>query len=591
VIHEGSSVDDWHYINTKMNPADLASRGIPVDHETWINGWISAPSFLQMSETEWPKLPKEGVTSLQEDDPEVKKVKVNSVLTQPADGSDKGATDDLISGHSSWYKLKKTVAWILGIRQELLRRVHHKRMASDSSSPVRNRRLSPDDMLKAETAIISYVQRGAFASEFTSLESGKATVKRSSSIRKLDPCLVNGILRVGGRLLKAKIDTESKHQVILPKNNHVSMLILRQIHSDLYHSGRNFMLSRLREKYWIVNAPSAVRKVISKCVTCRRQRAKVGEQKMADLPEDRVKAGDPPFTSVGVDYFGPFEVKVGRSRVNRYGVLFTCLTSRAVHLEIAYSLDTSSYINALRRFIARRGHVSKMRSDNGTNFVGAERELRESIQQWNTSQIHDAMLQRNIDWQFNPPAGSHHGGVWERLIRSVRNAINSTLKEQTLDDESLHTLMCEIEFTLNERPITQTSENCGDLEALTPNHLLLMKLGSRLPPGLFVKTDNYSRRRWRQIQYLANIFWQRWVREYLPLLQERQKWFETRRNLTLGDVVLVVDPCAPRNSWPMGIVVETMPDKAGLVRQVKVKTKTNVLIRPVDKLCLLLEAD
>lgn len=312
---------------------------------------------------------------------------------------------------------------------------------------------------------------------------------------------------------------------------------------------------------------------------------------MAQLPEDRLIPDEPPFTRVGVDYFGPFEVKLKRSHVKRYGVIFTCLASRAVHLEVASSLTTDSYINALRRFIARRGQVKKIRSDNGTNFVGANRELRNSINDWNVSQIHEAMLQKNIDWHFNPPAGSHHGGVWERIIRTIRKVMNSVLREQILDDEGLNTLMCEIEAILNDRPITKNSDHHNDLEALTPNHLLLMRQQPNLPPGVFTKSDNYCRRRWRQVQYMANLFWNRWVKEYLPLLQERQKWHEVKRNLKIGDVVLVVDSNSPRNSWPMGVVLETVPDRFGLVRQVKVKTATNTLMRPIDKLCLILEMD
>jgi hypothetical protein len=435
------------------------------------------------------------------------------------------------------------------------------------------------------------VAKRAFADEIDTLVNGRSCVKSSSYIRKLDPVMSDGLLRVGGRLHEASMPMESKHPVILPKNNHVSDLVLRQIHCDLKHSGRNHMLSSLRQRYWVVNAPSAIRKLISKCVTCRRQRSPVGEQKMANLPLDRLVPDEPPFTRVGVDYFGPFEIKQRRCRVKRYGVIFTCLTSRAVHLEVAASLDTDSYINALRRFVARRGQVTKMRSDNGTNFVGAQRELARAIADWNLSQIHDSMLQRNVDWQFNPPAGSHHGGVWERMIRTVRKVMNSVVREQTLDEEGLHTLMCEIEYTLNDRPITKNSDEPCDLEALTPNHLLLMKRKPSLPPGVFSKTDSYSRRRWKQVQYMANLFWQRWLREYLPLLQERQRWHDIKRNLKIGDVVLIVDSNAPRNSWPMGVVVETMPDRLGMVRQVKVRTSTNVLVRPIDKLCLILETD
>ena len=131
----------------------------------------------------------------------------------------------------------------------------------------------------------------------------------------------------------------------------------------------------------------------------------------------------------------------------------------------------------------------------------------------------------------------------------------------------------------------------NDLEALTPNHLLIQKRKPNLPPGIFNKNDNYCRRRWRQVQYMAELFWWRWLREYLPLPQERQKWNEKKRNLNKGDVVLIVDPNSPRNSWPLAVIEETMPDRLGYVRQVKVKTATNTLVRPVDKLCDILEME
>ena len=196
---------------------------------------------------------------------------------------------------------------------------------------------------------------------------------------------------------------------------------------------------------------------------------------MADLPKERLQADLPPFTNVGIDYFGPFEVKRGRSLIKRYGVIFTCMASRAVHLEMAYSLDTSSCIDAIRRFISRRGQVAHIKSDNGTNFVGAERELREALSQLNQEKIQKSLLHSGVKWSFNTPAASHHGGVWERLIRMVRKVLNSILHQQHLDDEGLQTLLCEVEAILNDRPITKASEDPNDLEPLTPNHILLLK--------------------------------------------------------------------------------------------------------------------
>jgi hypothetical protein len=308
---------------------------------------------------------------------------------------------------------------------------------------------------------------------------------------------------------------------------------------------------------------------------------------MADLPHNRVNPGAPPFTCVGVDYFGPFIIRERRSLVKRYGVIFTCLAIRAIHLEIARTLDTNSFIMALRRFISRRGQVKEIRSDNGTNLVGGEKELRLVIKDWNQEQIHNFLVQKEIKWIFNPPTASHYGGIWERCIRTVRKVLKALMKEQIVDEESLTTLFCEVESIVNSRPLTKVSSDSRDLEPLTPNHLLLLRREPALPPGTFVKDDLYSRKRWRQIQYLTNIFWKRWVREYLPGLQERQKWNRQRRNFAVGDIVLVVDQSTPRNSWPIGRIVRVYPDKKGFVRSVDVKTKMTVLERPINKLCLL----
>ena len=163
------------------------------------------------------------------------------------------------------------------------------------------------------------------------------------------------------------------------------------------------------------------------------------------------------------------------------------------------------------------------------------------------------------------------------------------VQEQSIDDEGLVTLICEVESILNSRPITFVSDNPADLEPLTPNHLLLLKCDSPMPPGVFQKENVFSRGRWRQIQYLSDIFWKRWSREYLPLLQSRQKWLFPRRNLAVGDVVLVAAENTPQNCWPLGRIQEVFPDKKGLVRKVKVKVKSAVLERPIDKLVLLVE--
>ncbi len=213
--------------------------------------------------------------------------------------------------------------------------------------------------------------------------------------------------------------------------------------------------------------------------------------------------------------------------------------------------------------------------------------MKRAIEGWNLEPINDALSLKGIKWTFNPPTGSHHGGAWERLIRSVRKFLNYTLRTQSLDEEALYTVLCEVESILNSRPITKESTDPNVMEALTPNHLLFLKTKPCLPPGLFQKEDMYARRRWKQVQYMADLFWKRWTKEYLPQFQERQKWTKIKRNFIPGDIILVVGDSTPRNSWITGKITEVIADRRGLVRQVWIKTQTNRICRPVTKICLL----
>ncbi|XP_064623536.1 uncharacterized protein LOC135485423 [Lineus longissimus] len=451
--------------------------------------------------------------------------------------------------------------------------------------------LTVEDLENAEKCIIKHEQERFYRSEIMALNSGG--VKGTSSIQRRDPYMEDGLLRVGGRLGKAaSLTKEQKHQILIPRKSPVATRILEDLHRKVGHLGRNVVLSHLRAKYWIPRAINLIKKIVYRCVICRRYQAKAMQQKMADLHVDRVTGGEPPFTRTGMDYFGPFIIKIGRSEHKRYGVVFTCYAIRAIHIEVAHSLETSACIQAIRRFVCRRGAPTVMHSDNGTNLVGAEAELREAIKTWNKDQIVDYMRNKNITWQFNPPSATHFGGLWERQIRTIRKVMYSLLHEQTikLDDEGLRTLFCEVECIVNNRPLTQASDDPQDLTPLTPNALLTLRLETPLPPGIFESRDCYSRKRWRRIQFLADNFWRRWYTEYLQTLQERRKWLRPSRNLKPGDIVLIIDNSAPRNSWLMAKVESVIKDGKGLVRSADVKTRYSSLTRPIAKLCLLLES-
>lgn len=449
---------------------------------------------------------------------------------------------------------------------------------------------SLQEMNAAETCILKFTQKCYFKDDLKKLEGDNH--KKYTPLLNLDPFLQDGLIRVGGRLAKSSLSEDEKHPVVLPKQSAVTTLVIRDVHERLAHSGRNHVLASVRGRFWVVAGNAAVRGVISKCVTCRRLRGQTSVQKMADLPETRTST-EAPFTYTGTDLFGPFLVKEGRKIHKRYGVIFTCFSSRAVHLEIVNSLETDTFINSLRRFLARRGPVHTIYCDNGTNFVGAERELRTAIKEMQGDRIQRYLLGEQIQWSFNPPAASHFGGVWERQIRTIRNVFSSVLREcDRLDDDVCRTLFCEVEAIVNSRPLTTVSSDPNDMSPLSPSQILTMKSQVLVPPpGEFQRHDVYMRKRWRRVQYLANLFWSRWKKEYLSSLQSRRKWKESKRNMRVGDVVLINDDCLPRNEWKMGRVTEVAEDAKGFVRSCTVRTQTSTLKRPIHKLVLLLSCD
>ena len=412
----------------------------------------------------------------------------------------------------------------------------------------------------------------------------------------------------GGRIRHMNNNEISSCPVVMPKTGHVTNLLVEHFHKLVNHQGKGLTLNEIRSNgYWVVNANAIVARHIYRCVTCRKHRGKLQSQKMADLPSDRTEPA-PPFSHCSVDFFGSFLMKQGRKQIKRWGVIFSCLASRAVHIEISNSLDTSSFICALRRFLAIRGPISVLRCDRGTNFIGASRELKEVLENIDDERIREFLNKHNceIDFKHNVPDASHMGGAWERMIRSIRSILNVMMANHSeqLDDELLRTYMYEVMAVINSRPLTiETLNDPTLLTPLTPNHLIMMKTSIVLPPpGEFQRDDMYCRKRWRRVQYLIDQFWSRWKKEYLQILQNRQKWTKERRNVRIGDVVLLKDDSLPRNNWPLCRVVEANASSDGLVRTIKLQVgdpnltkigkrtnKTTYLERPIHKIVVLVE--
>ncbi|KAI7803965.1 hypothetical protein IRJ41_014094 [Triplophysa rosa] len=582
-IRSSTKPEQWAYVDSENNPADHASRGLTAEQLKTSN-WFTGPKFLW--KTELPERECK-LGEIKEDDPEICKALVCNTAAKES-----RSLFDHLQKFSDWSRLVKAIA-------RLKRKIKEFKVKQPNKGST-----SLEERTEAELFIIKLVQQESFSDEIKSLKLKKVVNTKKNRLYKLNLFLdKEGILRVGGRLSQATLHPYVKHPAILPKNSHMSVLLTKHFHEKVHHQGRGMTMNELRANgLWILGCSGMVSSHIFKCVKCRKYRRPAEEQRMGDLPQDRMET-TPPFTYAGIDCFGPIYIKDGRKELKRYGLLLTCLCSRAIHIEMIDDMTTDSFINALRAFIGIRGNVRQLRCDQGSNFVGARREFAQLMKGMDLERVKAL----GCEFLMNPPAASHMGGVWERQIRTIRSVLSAILDQsaQRLDSTSLRTFLYEVMAIVNSRPLT--TEHLNDPsgpEPLTPNHILTMKSTVILPPpGQFTREDLYLRKRWRRVQYLANEFWTRWKKEYILNLQSRQKWYKNRRNLKVNDIVVLQNELAPRNEWKLARIIEVYPGSDGRVRKLKLMvsdttfdkkgkpiTKTVFLERPIHKVVVLLEA-
>ncbi|XP_044745195.1 uncharacterized protein LOC123307057 [Coccinella septempunctata] len=555
-IAELTQKEEWRWLPTDHNVTDDATRltNAPISST---DRWFQGPDFLYLPEDQWP-----GKTAYEDTEEEVLHVSENprrsSCVPDPA-------------RFSKYEILVRTTARVLAFVDICRRRAIN---------------LEHRHIERAEKELIRRVQEDSFQDEVERIRSGR-TIPKASRLYRLDPVMEDGILRVRGRIGASAAPSDTKRPVILDGRHPITKLLVLREHCSAGHANRERVTNDLRQHYWIIHLRPTVRAIEKNCAFCRRRRAMPTTPATGDLPLARMDPFHRPFTNCGVDYFGPMMIKIGRRREKRWGALFTCLTSRAVHIEIVASLSTDSTIMALRRMAARRGWPRLMYSDNGTNFRGADQELRLAYKEW-LPKLQDEGLLHRMEWRFIPPGAPNQGGAWERMVRSVKTALRVTLREKAPTEEVLRTLLTEAEFSINARPLTHVSVNPADPEALTPNHFLI---GSSTGMPATGPCDEADRRTWRASMALADHFWKRWVREYLPTLVPRGDSSNKARPLRIGDVVLIVDSTLPRNTWPMGLVKSTYPGPDGGIRVAEVRTRTGVFRRPVSELAVVLKEE
>ncbi|XP_018365780.1 PREDICTED: uncharacterized protein LOC108762994 [Trachymyrmex cornetzi] len=466
---------DWRHVASSQNPADIFSRGLGPGELADLSLWWHGPPFLQTNDDLWPT---GTFARLEENLPELRKTAV--AATRPASPSEF---------------------------------------------------ITPNELSHALKVICKDVQRQEFPIEQESLRRGE-TIPQSNRLLSLSPFMdEKGLIRVGGRLRNSQLPFDSRHPILLPGGHNLTRLLISREYARNLHAGPQATMAAVRQTFWPLSLRSNTRKIIQKCVICFKANPRHSQTIMAPLPAGRTTVSRP-FSRCGVDYAGPFAIREGKRRNSKnhkaYIAIFVCFVPKAVHIEVVSDLAIDAFLDAFKRFISRRGKPVHMFSDNGNNFVGANKQLQELhefyVQAKARGQISQFLHDQQISWSFIPPNAPHFGGLWEAAVKSAKLHMTRVVDGAHLTFEELQTILCETEAILNSRPITAMSSDPNDMSHLTPGHFLIGTALNSFPSRDLDDVPENRLLRWQRIHQILQHFWRRWSTEYLQSLQQRSKW-------------------------------------------------------------------
>lgn len=567
-IQSLTNINDWKYIKSENNAADLLSRGIFPEQILDCSMWWNGPEFLAKRHIDYSK---EKIKLFDDELPEQKKYsQICKIL--------KVENKILFETFGNFSRLVRTIAYCLRFLKLLT--IGKANMKT---------RLTREELDWSLVKIIKIVQEEAFGEEIKILAKGSKT--KNIHLLKLHPFIdSNGLLRVGGRIQLSSFNYDKKHQILLPKNHHFTKLVFVAEHKRLLHPGPQMLLSQVRDKYWVIGGRDLARKTSFECVKCFKSNPITQNQIMGSLPKERVDLIYP-FYNVGVDYAGPLYIKDRNGRGAKvtkcYICLFICLSTKAIHLELVSNLTTEAFIATFRRFVARRGKPKCVFSDNGSNFRGANNELRQlgEFLKAELNSISEQIENEQITWKFIPTYSPNFGGIWEAGVKSCKMHLKRILGNHTLTFEGLYTVLSQIESVLNSRPLTPLSSSPDDFDILTPSHFLIGRKICNLPDPNLREIPKSKLSMYQHLQMIFQHFWQRWSTEYLNELQTRAKWYIERNNVKIGDVVLIKDKNLPPLQWRLGRVNRIIYGIDNKVRVVILKTNNGEVTRGVTQVC------
>jgi len=574
-------MSEWAWISGKVNTADWLTRGRAPQDINEESDWWRGPAIIYRPVNEWGL--KFG-GSTEGPLPGEKKL-----ASAPAVHISNAHVSSVVS-YDRFSSLKK-LRWVIARIISMFR--------CKSFKGGNSRHVTPSLLREAEDLIVKDVQ----VSLQNELENGP-----KGKFSSLNPFKnAEGMWFVGSRLTRCNPMTpDSNPQKLLAYHHPATRLFMQDAHQH-GHRGRNGTLAKFREKYWTTNGSKMAWQAKNKCQLCKLRNCKLLQQSMGKLPESRLKSS-PPFNYSMVDFFGPFYIRgevQKRTSGKGYGVIFTDLVMRAVHIEPVFGYDTSSFLMALTRFTSIRGWPSVMYSDPATQFIAADNEVKQMWASVDETAVVRHSSENGLQWIFGPADSPWQQGAVESLVKSAKRAFTFSVGNQRLSATEFLTLCAEVTNLLNERPIGTLPSDDADINVLTPNSLLLGRATAKNPGGWQALSSNLSTR-YQLVQQLTDQFWQRWVELCAPNLIVQRKWFECSRNLRPGDVVLVLDKNSLRGQYRLGLIKDIFPGIDGKVRKVSLTyknfkigekvcqysgVKDTVITRGVHRLALLVPID
>jgi len=590
--------EEWRWVSTNHMPADFGTKISSMPDNEYQNSWFN-PTLFQMPEENWPSIEANSLISL-------------NIVHNHSHESNSGHEFINVNKFSSFNNLIAGMMRAAQLRYRLRIRIINKKIAKckGKSARTRSEKRNKANRMKAlkqkknyifeaindiynhygkyEQILFQAVQNESFPKEIALIRNQKE-LKIESPLYKLLPYIDDkGILRAQTRIPKndenvKRFTLDKINPIILPREHHFTKLIILKYHDSMAHHNEKTVVVNLIQRFFIPKIKRTVNTVIKKhCLACKISKVKPKAPRMGDVPSHRLAYYVPAFSYAIVDLLGPVLVKVTRNvRAKRYILVYSCLTTRAVHLELIERLDADATLRALQNTFNLRGVPIRICSDNGTNFVASSRIIKEHHAKWNVELLKKGAIIHPIQWFFSPAKAPHFNGSVERIVGLVKVALKNIkayldMKYFIYDDFGLKAVLCEIINMINSRPVAILSEHDSDHLILTPNFFIMGRQNAQSVPPEAVVPKTLTQQ-WRDIKMIANILWEKWLKEYLPVLTSREKWIEKSTPLEIGDIVITADPSIA-NSWRLGIIENVIHGSQDQVRQVTIRLGKNKVV-------------